>query len=239
MVKNLAFDEQGKPIPGHEVIQVMQDRTDTVMLAFSCGKDSIAAWLKIKDKFDRIIPYYMYLIPGLSFVDEALAYYEQVFNCHIMRVPHPSLYRMLNALVFQPPERCRMIEAAQLPDFDYDTVNELIRKELKLSKDVFVASGVRAADSPQRRSAINQYGPINWNRRYFYPVWDMRKDELIDLLVHSGVKLPVDYDLFGRSFDGLDYRFIAPLREHRPKDYATILEWFPLIELELLRYGAL
>ncbi|MFD6070295.1 hypothetical protein [Amycolatopsis lurida] len=48
--------------------------------------------------------------------------------------------------------------------------------------------------------------------------------------------LPIDYEWYGRSFDGLDYRFIEPLSRHAPEDYARALDWFPLAELELLRH---
>lgn len=233
-----AFDAEGKPISGPEVIQTVRAESDTCLLAFSCGKDSIAAWLAIQDHFPNIIPFYMYLIPGLEFVEQSLTYYEQVFGTHIIRVPHPSLYRMMNALVYQPPERIRVIEAAGLPDFDYDQVTDFIKREQGLSlKTTYTAHGVRAADSPTRRSAVTQYGPINYKRRTFWPVWDMVKAELIDLIASSGIKLPIDYQLFGRSFDGLDYRFLKPIQEAFPADYAKILEWFPLAHLDIMRYG--
>lgn len=230
------FNDDRSPISGEQVIQRVQQETDTVMLAFSGGKDSIAAWLAVRPHFARVIPFYMYLIPDLKFIEKGLRYFEDYFGTHIMRVPHPSLYRMLNNLVFQAPQNCAVIEAAMLPDFDYDTVTDIIRKELKLPKSMMIATGVRAADSPHRRAAINKYGPINWKRRNFYPVWDMVKDELIALLQQHSIKLPDEYRHFNRSFDGLDYRFLKPIKEHYPDDYQTILEWFPLADLELFRY---
>ena len=39
----------------------------------------------------------------------------------------------------------------------------------------------------------------------------------------------------GQATDGLDYRFLRPIKENSPKDYKRILEWFPLAELELHR----
>lgn len=234
--RDINFRDDGTPLPGPEVIQLIRQETDTVLMSFSCGKDSIAAWLAIKDHFPRIVPFYMWPVPGLEFIEESLAYFEEFFGTHIIRVPHPSFYRMLNNLVWQPPERIRIIEAARLPDFDYDMLNELMIKQLDLPESTFVCAGVRAADSPNRRSAINQYGPINWKRKYFYPVWDMYKHELVDLLEQHKVKLPFDYQIFGRSFDGIDYRFLKPLKIHRPADYGRIVEWFPLAELEIMRY---
>ena len=230
------FLPDGKPLPGEGVIDLVRQETDTILMSFSCGKDSIAAWLAIRDKFPNIVPFYMQLIPDLEFVDESLAYYEKVFGCKILKLIHPSLYRMLNYAVWQPPDRLRFLDAANIPMFDYDMLNEMIIEDQGLPDHTFVCAGVRAADSPNRRSAINQYGAINWKRRYFYPVWDMVKDELISLISSSGIKLPVDYRLFGRSFDGIDYRFLKPLKDNFPIDYQRILEWFPLAELELMRY---
>ena len=78
-----------------------------ILLAFSGGKDAIATWIALRgDGFD-VMPYHMTLIPGLEFVESGLARYESVFGCKIVRVPHPSFFRWLRNLVYQPPERCR------------------------------------------------------------------------------------------------------------------------------------
>jgi hypothetical protein len=31
------------------------------------------------------------------------------------------------------------------------------------------------------------------------------------------------------------FRFIGPIRRHGPEDYAQILDWFPLADLEVFR----
>lgn len=221
-----------------DVIAAIRAETDTVFLAFSCGKDSIAAWLAIKDVFPRIIPFYRYLVPDLEFVEETLTRFERdVFGCHIWRVPHPSLYRWLNALTYQPPERCSLIEAAELPDFDYNDVNRALCEDLAIDyASTWIASGVRAVDSPLRWRHFQQHGAVSAAQRLFYPVFDWRKERLVTAIRDSGIKLPVDYRLFGRSFDGLDLRFLYPLKQHFPRDYQRILDWFPLAELEIKRH---
>ena len=83
----------------------MAQECDTAILAFSTGKDSIAAWLQMRRYFKRIVPYYCYSVPNLGFVERSLAYYEDFFGTHIYRLPHRSLYRCLRGLVFQPPEQ--------------------------------------------------------------------------------------------------------------------------------------
>lgn len=229
----------GLPLCGPDTIAALKERTDTILLSFSAGKDSIAAWLRLKDHF-QIVPVYMYLVPNLSFVEDALRYYESVFDTHIIRMPSPRFYEMLGEMVFQPPQNCAVLEELGLPGFRYtnDQVFQLVRDDWKLPKSAWCAVGVRAADSPNRRASINKYGSTREKRdpHVFYPIWDMKKDELIHTIRSAGVKLPIDYKLFARSYDGIDLRFLYPIREHFPEDYARILEFFPLAELEIKRY---
>lgn len=229
-----AFYEDGKPYNGQDVINLVKQENDKILLSFSCGKDSIAAWLVLREHFE-IVPYYLWLIPELEFIEDSLAYYEQFFGQHIIRLPHPSFYRMLNNFVYQTPERVSVIRAANFPNFNYDDIAQIVAG-LNNMTDAFVATGIRAADSPNRRSAINRHGPINWNRRSFYPIWDMNLEQLVNVLTQAQVKLSVEYEYFGRSFDGIDYRFLAGIKKHFPSDYTKIIEWFPMAELELFRY---
>ncbi len=220
---------------GDEVIRLIREETDTITLAFSCGKDSIGAWLALRPHFERIVPIYMYLVPDLEFVERSLVYYEEFFSTPIIRVPHPSLYRMLRNLVFQAPENCAIIEACDFNGIDYVDIVDLIREDEHLPASSYHATGVRAADSPIRRGAVTRFGPINRKTRTFWPIWDWHKARLVQVLRDSNVKLPVDYKIFGRSFDGIDYRFLIKIREHFPRDYERILDLYPLADLEIFR----
>ena len=134
----------------------------------------------------------------------------------IYRVAHPSLFRMLRNLVYQPPERCAIIEASKLSHPDYRAQNRLVCRLAGVDEDTWVASGVRCADSVQRRTHFLRHGAITHRQRTFYPVWDWRKHYLLAELRCAGCKLPVDYAMFGRSFDGLDWRFLNPVRLYYP-----------------------
>ncbi len=57
------------------------------------------------------------------------------------------------------------------------------------------------------------------------------------VIERHGIKLPVDYEMFGRSFDGIDWRFVEPLRKHLPEDYERLRFWFPLVEMDFLLHG--
>jgi hypothetical protein len=219
-----------------EIIREIRKETDTVLLAFSAGKDSIAAWLAIREHF-KVIPFYRYSIPGLGFVERSLKYYEEFFGTHIIRIQHPSLTRWLNNFVFTPPERCGVIEELDFPEFNYDDQRDILCEDLKLPPNQrWIANGTRATDSLQRRTHFKCHGAINRNGRVFYPIWDWNSEGMMQEFKRSGVAMPVDYQLFGRSFDGIDFRFLNPIKDHFPEDYATILKWFPLAELEIKRF---
>lgn len=225
------------PIPGEAVVAKVRKETGAkTLLAFSTGKDSIAAMLAIRDSFEEVIPIYFYMVPGLEFIDESLNYYERTLfgGRRIHRMPHPSLYRWLSGYVYQPPHRAPVIDAAKMPQFTYKDVHDLIRGQ-EGATGALCATGVRSADSPMRHISIMQHGPILKSKGEYFPVWDWKKGRLLEEITRSGVKLPIDYRIWGRSFDGLDARFLVPLKKHLPKDYAKVLEWFPLAEADVFR----
>jgi hypothetical protein len=208
---------------------------DKALLSFSCGKDSWAAWLSARDHFD-FQPYYLYLVPGLEFVEEYIGYAEQVLGKRVIRLPHPSFYRMLNNAIFQAPQNRRIIWAANLGEPSYEDVRDAVIEDCGLPENSWVANGVRAADSPMRRAALMKSQGVTASRRQFSPCWDWNKARLLEELQRANIKLPVDYAVFGRSFDGIDLRFLIKIREHFPRDYQRILEWFPLADMEIARY---
>lgn len=223
-------------LSGIETIKEVAKRQKKSLLAFSCGKDAVATWLAIREHFEEIVPYYLYLVPDLEFVNESIDYYERFFGTKIVQLPHPSVHRMLNNFVFQPPQNCKVIEQAGLPDFDYLDIQAVMCERYDLPKKTLVADGVRAADSPMRRVAINTHGSISYNQLKYHPIWDWKKADLIECFKKHNVKLAVDYKIFGRSFDGIDLRFLYLIREHFPKDYQKILDLYPLADLEIFRW---
>ncbi|HEX8116330.1 MAG TPA: hypothetical protein VF521_03595 [Pyrinomonadaceae bacterium] len=207
---------------------------DTCLLSFSMGKDSIAAWLQARKFFKRVIPVYLYYIPGIQFIEKSLKYYERFLGEHIYRLPNPPSQRKLIEYIFQPPEHCAVIDQLGLEEWSYADTMDLVRDELDLW-DAFCAVGVRAADSPMRRVAIIKHGPIHLENRTFQAVYDWKKADLVREFRASGVKLPIDYRIWGRTWDGLDFRFLFWMKRYLPEDYERVLEVFPLAELELKR----
>lgn len=208
----------------------------SAICSFSMGKDSIAAFIQMKRYFERVELVFMYMVPGLEFQETALSYYESKLGVKIKRMPNPSLYRQIDACMYQPPQRIDLINELGLYVCDYDEVFSAAKIDYGLPVETFVGVGVRAADSLARRAACKQTGGIIDRRKIFWPVYDWNMAKVISEIRQSGIKLPVDYKIWGRTFDGFDYRFLKPLKQNFPNDYKRVMEFFPLAELEIFRY---
>ena len=206
------------------------------MLACSLGKDSLAAWVALEDEGIEVVPCYYWSIPRLPMIEESIAQIEGVFGVKIHQYPHPRWFRTLNNCVFQSPEHCSIIEAAQLLELSYDDERPLILDDLGLPQDTWLCDGVRACDNPYRRASLTRHGVMKTSTHKASVIADWTKQEVMDALVRRGIGLPPDYELFGRSFDGLDMRFMKPLREKRPQDFAVVEKWYPFVRVDELRW---
>ena len=234
-VSPLSLDADGNALRGEALIERVRELSgDTILLSFSRGKDSIAMWLYLRPHFE-IVPYYLDWIPGLSWVDESLAYYEAFFGQHIIRLPHPLFWKYLNSFFFQPPERVATIRAINFPSYDYADLDDILCRQY--GREMYTAMGMRSADGLMRRNLMIQQGVLgNKRRRYFYPIWDWNIEQVGRIILDSGVALPVDYELWGRTATDFTYPFLKGVRDHFPDDWRRILDWFPLADLELFRY---
>lgn len=206
------------------------------IISFSMGKDSIAAILQARRYFQKIDLVFYYMVPGLRFQEESLAYYEEFFGQRILRYPSVHLYTQLRNCMYQPPERLDVLNDFDIYVPSYDEIFAAAKHDLGIPQETYVGTGVRAGDSLTRRLTINKYGAENLKRRQFFPVFDWNLQKIEDAIREAGILLPVDYLIWGRTFDGVQYSFLEGLREHFPDDYQTVLEWFPLAEMDFLRF---
>ncbi|MCL1923711.1 MAG: hypothetical protein FWG15_07660 [Propionibacteriaceae bacterium] len=226
---------KGQP-PSTEIREKLAQEGKPVCLAFSCGKDSVAAWIALRDAGVEVVPAYMYYIPGLAFIDEQIAKYEDHFETKIQQYPHPMLAHALQNAGFQPPQRVPMLAAIDMPAIDYQGMWDLIVEDLGMDEDTWRADGVRAADSIVRRASFTKHGAMKPTTRKVSPIYDWLKAKVLQVIEDDKAPLCNDYEVFGRSFDGYDARFTAPLKQTYPEDYEKLREWFPLLDTDQFRW---
>ena len=226
---------EGVP-PSTELLGQLADEGKTVILNFSRGKDSIATWIALRDHGIDVLPIHKSCPPGLKFVDESIDYFEQHFQTHIVNIPSYGFYRMLHGYMYQPPQRCAIIEGTSLEVLGRDDFDVFMRYEfMNDDQDTWIVDGVRASDSATRRLAIKMHGPVKTERRRMSPIWDYQKADVMGLLEREKVKLPKEYEWIGRSFDAIRWDTMIHIAKHAPEDYETIKYWFPLIDVGLMK----
>lgn len=192
-------------------------------------------WLYLRPHF-KIVPYFLFHIPGLSYVESSLAYYEDYFEQHIYRMPHPALYDMFTTGAYQPVHRVSIIDGMRLPQFEYADIEDILCARLKLGK-IFSAVGMRTADNIQRYTMITQVGPLGFKRRrWYYAIWDWNVAQVSEIIKRHGVKLAPEYSTMGRTIASFQYQELRALKDNYPADFEKFREWFPLIDLEFFRY---
>lgn len=219
--------------------QVAEKTNGTCLLAFSTGKDALCSWVELRKYFPSITPVYYYMVPGLSFIEKTLNYYEDFFQTRIIRLPNPNLYRMMEAGTFQTKKTWEVIKSFQFPEVKREELCELVKQDFNIDSRAYTAIGNRMFDNLQRYRTITKFGAVNDKIKTFFPVYDFKIADVVHSIQSAGVKLPIDYRVWGKTFDGLDYRFIRPVKTHFPDDYEKIKQYFPLIDAEILRYEKL
>lgn len=232
--------EDGTWLDSKALCAWVRERSEHVLVGFSTGKDSIATWHRLREFWPaaNLHPYHLYVHHRLEFVERGLRYYERELGRPILRLPNRSLFRFLNDGVFQSPANLPVIWGAGLPDLSYPDIYDLMAVDLGIEDtQPWVAHGVRSADSPMRRMLLQKNGPWRPSERVFYPIHDWYVRDIKDCLRATGTKLPVDYRLYGRSFDGLDHRFTEPMRKVFPEDYDALQSLYPLVGIDSWRRG--
>lgn len=203
-----------------------------IVVSFSGGKDCVAAWQALRESGANVVAaVYLYLVPGLSFVESHLDRCERQFGVAIERWPHPSLNRMLRNGVFQPPTHRRASDA--LPSWTMPRMDKWVQRRWPGS---LLALGARVTDNLTRRVASkHHHAEYNRKRRTLWPIYDWTTEQTIEAVRRSGCRLSAEYRMFGRTFDGVHHQYLEPIREHYPDDYAKILRWFPMADMEFTR----
>ena len=216
--------------------EIARKSNGLALLGFSGGKDSVCAWLQLRRYFHTIIPFHCCLIPHMRLRDEALAYYERVFECdRILRMQDSALPMDLRRMVLQLPEDEEAIDAADFFDYDKHDIMDLIRKEYGLPK-VWCAFGINLSDSLERRIYVTNMKGRNPNHKTFYPCYDWPHEKILSTVSESGVKLSAEYQFTNRSIQGMPQtEWMQALHDNCPDDYNRLKAYYPLMEAILAR----
>lgn len=176
--------------------------------------------------FKNVIPYFMYLVPGLEFQERTLRYYENRYNTEIIRIPHFEVSDFYRYGVFRSPDPYVKIVSIT-EQYDY----------LRLQTGAqWIACGERISDSIVRRAMIKNSGTIDQKRSRFYPIAEWNKKEVMQYIKMNRLYLSPENKKLGFSFRSLAGNELAAIKELYPSDYEKILHYFPLAGAAVKRF---
>lgn len=200
--------------------------TDSVIVAFSGGKESIVTLDLCCKYFKNVTAFFMYIVPGLSFQERTLSWYENKYDLEITRLPH-----MDAAAFFR--YGCFRKEDYTFPIVSINDIYHYVRLETDMW---WIAAGERINDSIVRRAMMKKSGSIDVQRGRFYPISAWNKKEVLDYIKYHKLYLGQDSRKMGFSFKSLEGRELYMVRENFPDDYEKILHLYPFAEASVKRY---
>ena len=207
-------------------INLQEQVTDTVILSFSMGKDSIAALDLAYKHFEHVFPFFMYLVPGLEFQERDLRWYEHRYNTHIIRVPHFEDSEFYRYGSFREPDET--VPVVKIGDI-YASIREQTGAE-------WIVGGEKIADSIVRRPMLKRSGCIDEGRGRFYPLIDWHKADVLKYIKLNRLYMPKFQRELGFSFHSLAGKELSVIKRVYPSDYQRILQFFPEAEAGVIQY---
>ena len=198
-------------------VKTMAKITDSVIVGFSGGKDSIVTLDLCMRYFENVTPFFLYMVPGLEFQERTLRWYEKRYGTEIIRLPHFEVSNFMRYGTFRAFDPSVPIISVT------DTYGYLRVK----TGSTWIAAGERINDSIIRRAMIKNSGSIDRSRGRFYPVAYWTKRQILDYIKHHKLKLPNDSKGLGFSFRSLDGRELSFVKEHYPEDFQKIEAMYP------------
>lgn len=209
-----------------DTIRTQAKTTDSVIVAFSGGKESCVVLDLCFRYFKNVQPFFMYICPDLSFQEKTLEWYEKKYQTEIMRIPHMDCSEFFHYGSFRQPD----------PTFPIVSINDIYHF-MRVTYDMWwIAAGERIDDSIVRRAMIKNSSSIDVKRGRFYPVAYWKKKEIMEYIKFHNLYLGADSRKLGFSFKSLWGYELAMLKHHFPDDYKKVLRLYPFAAAGVKRY---
>lgn len=206
-----------------ETLRVLRDKarvSDSCLVAFSGGKDSLVVLDLCRRTFKRVVCFHMYFIPGMKCMENAMAYAKERWQVEVLYYPHWVLFKALRCGAYCNEGYWK----DDLPDFALHDIYLWAMKETGIP---LIATGAKKADSLWRRRYF--YLARSWEAEWlFYPIKEWMKRDVLAYLSAHDIPIP-DADNSTASGIDLATSSILWLHDKHPADFALMERWFPYV----------
>jgi len=201
----------------YDPIKTHAKMTDSVIVGFSGGKDSIVTLDLCCRYFKHVAAYELYTTPNLSWQERCFCEYERRYNIHIERLPNVCVAHNLKYGIYTVPD-------ANVPIITLDDIYAYMRK---ITGYWWIAGGERASDSIERHALINKIGSADYDAGRFYPICYWKTKEILNYIKVR--KLP-----YYNMREGWDARSLIEIQACFPQDWDKIHRLYPFLNVEII-----
>lgn len=222
------------------IIRSVRKQTGTAVLFYSAGgKDSIALLDMLAKEFEKVICYYMYLIPNLDHVQPYIRWAETHYgNVEVRQIEHFQMDYFRKGGYF-----CDADPRFQLPKKDLNAlrvrkigdIEQWVREQTGIK---FAFSGMKGQDGYMKRMRLKRFAHTGYitEKGMVYPLAVWTNAEVQQYISAKNLIKPFVYG------DGVSQGFtitldvLTLLKAYYPRDYRRTLQVFPYAETLIFDY---
>jgi hypothetical protein len=166
-------------------------------------------------------------------VKNYIDYFEKKYNERIYQIPSTLWAEHIDNALYQEPVKAREkfrnnIASCGYEAYTKDACDAIIRDAL--GGDVVFHLGLRYTDGLRRYQHLQQHG-VSFKDK-FYPIASFQIKDIQEILEKYDCLLPLEYKLWGISWEAPRAWNINLIKEHCPETYRQLCAIFPMVGLE-------
>lgn len=212
----------------YKSINAIREKTDSVVLFCSLGKDSLVLLDMIYPRFERVVCVFMYFVKDLEHINRWIGWVKAKYpNIEFVQVPHWNLtYILRGGMYCVPNPKVKLLKLAD------------VVKAMQLKYGIYYTFlGMKKADGMNRRLMLNGYDANGYeNNGMCYPLADYTQKEVLAYMRQHNLPQPIRYSLKASNGVGFSLDCFLWLRENYPQDLERIYQVFPMSRRILFEY---
>lgn len=200
-------------------MESLAKRHKSVLVAFSGGKDSLVCLDLAAKHFKRVVPFFMYFVPGLRCIDEKMDILKSRWGLDLLEYPHFVMFRAYSNSIYCK-KSIRM--AKELREFGLVDIYKAVIHDTGIP---LIINGSKESDSLWRRQ---RYFKFMTFENVAYPLKTWKKYDVLSYLKMNNIPIPPSS---GHQSTGVDLSTpsILWIYDNYPDDFKKIEQFFPFI----------
>lgn len=200
-------------------LQRVAGQYEHVLVAFSGGKDSLVCLDLACRVFKKVTGFFLYLVPGLDFLERRLADASRKYNIEILQYPSPMLFRFFkNRTYCDIHQSC----ASKIKEFGTTDLYKAIVYQTGIKR---IIAGNKEVDSTALKNRF--FDSYNLADFVLYPLKKWRKADVINYCKIYKILPPDESVKNVNSGIDLSTKRLLWLHDSFPQDFERLCEYFP------------